>query len=327
MNSVNRELNLLQTPRHSSRKCVGFANGLAAVLSTSRLQPLYGSIEMDAKIFSIATDLLKLSSKSELRVSATQIQVAWILIGGLMSLGPNFVKIHLPQLLLLWRNALPKPMKQDNTVQRSHLEVSFLTHVRECTLGSILAFLEAGSRLLTADVSKRIAILLQNTTEYLDTLPSKKHIDDVSQRLSPSLQLHDLEIMVRRRVLQCYTKLVNLSPIGNSETLLQQNILSLAVSSFLETENPSSNSLGTSIASSASQFDSIWEVGDNYGFGITGLLTGFELRLLPGEKLKDQRRHWLTKEGLDASVDRTVRYERLVLLSLADAGKAFESNV
>ncbi|KAK5119793.1 hypothetical protein LTR16_004715, partial [Cryomyces antarcticus] len=32
MNSVNRELNLLAGPRRSTRKCVGYANGLAAVL-------------------------------------------------------------------------------------------------------------------------------------------------------------------------------------------------------------------------------------------------------------------------------------------------------
>lgn len=306
MNSVNRELNLLQTPRHSSRKCVGYANGLAAVLSTSSLQPLHGSVEMNYRIFSAATELLKASSNSELRVSGTQIQVAWILIGGLMSLGPNFVKIHLSQLLLLWRNALPKPMTRGDTLQRSLMEVSFLTHVRECALGSILAFLEFNSRLLTTDVSRRIATLLQNTTEFLDGLPPKKTMEDVSQRLSPSLQLHDLELMVRRRVLQCYSKLVNLSPIGSSETLLQSNLLTLAVSFFADPDNYSPSSLGISIANSAGSFESLWDVGDNCGFGVTGLIQGLELRNTPGEKHKSTQHHWLTKKGADAVIDQTV---------------------
>ncbi len=306
MDNVNRELNLLQTPRHSSRKCVGYVNGLAAVLSTSSLQPLYGSVEMNSRILSTATELLKASSNSELRVSGTQIQVAWILIGGLMSLGPNFVKIHLSQLLLLWRNALPKPMTRDNTVQRSSVEVSFLTHVRECTLGSILAFLEFNSRLLTTDVSKRIATLLQNTTEFLDGLPPRKATEEVSQRLSPSLQLHDLDLMVRRRVLQCYSKLVNLSPIGSSEMLLQSNLLTLAVSFFADPDNYSPSSLGISIASSAGNFESLWDVGDNCGFGVTGLVRGLELRHLPGEKDRSTRRHWLTRKGPDAAIDQTV---------------------
>ena len=208
MNSVNRELTLLTTGRNSPRRCVGYANGLSAMISTAPLQPLYGSVDVNSRVLSLATGLLKSSSKSELRISSTQIQVAWILIGGLMSLGPNFVKIHLSQLLLLWKNALPKPLAKDNTSQRSYLESSFLTHVRECALGSILAFLQFNSRLLTVDVSKRIAAMLQNTTAFLRSLPSKKTSEDISQRLFPSLQLHDLDLMVQRRVLQCYAKLV-----------------------------------------------------------------------------------------------------------------------
>ena len=69
MNSVNRELGMLTSGRHSSRRCVGFANGLAAVLSVSPLQPLYSSLEISSRVLSIATLLLKSSSKAELRVS------------------------------------------------------------------------------------------------------------------------------------------------------------------------------------------------------------------------------------------------------------------
>ncbi|KAI9786947.1 MAG: hypothetical protein M1839_005178 [Geoglossum umbratile] len=306
MNSVNRELNLLKTPRHSPRRCVGYANGLAAVLSTAPLQPLYGSVDVNSRVLSLATGLLKSSGNHELRISGTEIQVAWILIGGLMSLGPNFVKIHLSQLLLLWKNALPKPLAKDSMVQRSALELSFLTHVRECALGSILAFFEFNSRLLTTDVSKRIAAMLQNTTLFLNSLPSKKTTEDVSQRLSPSLQLHDLDLMVRRRVLQCYVKLVNLSPSGGSETLLQSNLLTLAVSFFADPDNYSPSSLSTSIASSAGTFETVWDVGDNCGFGITGLVRGLEIRRLPGEHAGGAQGHWLTRRGPDDEIDQTV---------------------
>ena len=167
----------------------------------------------------MATNLLKSSGQSELRVSSTQVQVAWILLGGLMSLGPNFVKIHLSQLLVLWKNALPKPLAKDNFAHRDILEVSYLTHVKECALGSILSFLQSNSRLLTVDVSKRIATMLQNTSVFLRMLPSKKTTDDISQRLTPALQLQDLDMMVQRRVLQCYITLVNQSPAGGSEAL------------------------------------------------------------------------------------------------------------
>ncbi|KAG6008585.1 hypothetical protein E4U21_004225 [Claviceps maximensis] len=284
MNSLTRELSLLGGGRNSPRRCLGFAHGLAATLSTSSARPLYGSLDINSRVLTMATNLLKSSSQSELRVSSTQIQVAWILIGGLMSLGPNFVKIHLSQLLLLWKNALPKPLAKDNTSARSLLEASFLTHVRECALGSIMSFLEFNSRLLTADVSKRIATMLQSTTAFLKTLPSKKTTEDISQRLTPAVQLHDLDKMVQRRVLQCYIKLVNLSPAGGSDTLLQSNLLTLAISLFADPENYTPSSLSASIANAAGTFDSIWDVGDNAGFGITGLVTGFNVKRLPGQQ-------------------------------------------
>lgn len=283
MNSLSRELGLLGSGRSSPRRCIGAAHGLAATLSASPLRPLYGSVDINSRVLTMATNLLKSSGSSELRVASTQIQVAWTLIGGLMSLGPNFVKIHLSQMLLLWKNALPKVLSKDNTTQRNYLNASFLTHVRECALGSILAFLQFNSRLLTVDVSKRIATMLQSTTAFLRTLPSKKHTDDISERLAPSLQLHDLEVMVQRRVLQCYTKLVNVSPAGGTEALLQSNLLTLAIALFADPENYTPNSLSASIANAAGTFETIWDVGDNSGFGVTGLVRGFKVRNLPGQ--------------------------------------------
>ncbi|PSN70656.1 ARM repeat-containing protein [Corynespora cassiicola Philippines] len=306
MNSVNRELGLLGGPRQSPRRCVGLANGLSAILSTSTSQPLHGSVDVNSRVLQQATSLLKSSSNSDLRISSTQIQVAWILIGGLMTLGPNFAKIHLSQLLLLWKNALPKPLNRDNAVQRNLLELSFLAHVRECALGSILTFLEFNSRLLTLDVTKRLAAMLQNTTMFLNTLPQRRTTDDISQRLSPALQLHDFDLMVRRRVLQCYTKLVDLSPAGSTEVLLQSNLLPFAVSAFADPDNYIPSSLSTAIASSAGNFESIWDVADNCGFGVTGLIKGFDIVPLQGEHDTGGRHHWVTRHGPEATIDRTL---------------------
>lgn len=223
-----------------------------------------------------------------------------------MTLGPNFVKIHLSQLLLLWKNALPKPLNRDNMVQRNYLELCFLAHVRECALGSILTFLEFNSRILTLDVTKRLAAMLQNTTMFLNTLPAKKTTDDMSQRLSPALQLHDFDLMVRRRVLQCYTRLVELSPASTHEVLLQTNLLPFAIASFAEPDNYTTSSFSTAIASAAGTFESIWEVADNHGFGVTGLVRGFDIKPLPGEQETGTHHHWLTRHGSEAIIDRTL---------------------
>ncbi|KAK3302270.1 armadillo-type protein [Chaetomium strumarium] len=304
MNSLSRELGLLGTGRSSPRRCIGFAHGLAAGLSASPQRPLYGSVDINSRVLTMSTNLLKSSGSSELRVASIQIQVAWTLIGGLMSLGPNFVKIHLSQLLLLWKNALPKVLAKDNSIHRNYLNASFLTHVRECALGSILAFLEFNSRLLTVDVSKRIATMLQSTTAFLKTLPSRKTAEDISERLTPSLQLQDLETMVQRRVLQCYTKLVNISPPGGTEALLQSNLLTLAISLFADPDNYTPSSLSASIANTAGTFESVWDVGDNSGFGVTGLVRGFNIRPLPGQHESSMDRTPSGREGAEEQIER-----------------------
>ncbi|KAI4250726.1 MAG: hypothetical protein LQ352_005276, partial [Teloschistes flavicans] len=306
MNNATRELGHLSTGRHSHRRCVGFANGLAAVLSVSPLQPLYGSLEISSRALSIAIDLLKNSGKAELRASSTQVQVAWILIGGLMSLGPSFVKIHVSQLLLLWRNALPKPLTKENTAQRSVAELSYLTHVRECALGSILSFLETNQRLVTVDVSTRIASLLQNTVEYLESLPTRVRDEDLSSRIVPSLQLSDLTVMVRRRVLQCYTQLINFGPSAGTDVLGESKLLSLAVTLFANpTYTPSS--LESSIANSTANFESIWDSADNRGFGITGLVHGQYIGALPGEEPRPEDICLRDAGGVDAEIDDMLR--------------------
>ena len=316
MNSLNRELELLVNGRQSARKCVGYANGLAAVLSISSMQPLYSSIEISSRVLQQATDLLKSSVNAELRISGTQVQVAWILIGGLMSLGPNFIKIHLAQLLLLWRNSLPRALTKENAGQRQTAEISYLVHVRECALGSILSFLEFNGRLLTSDVSKRIASMLQNTIEFLDHIPTARVENEMSSRTLPSLQLVDLVQMVRRRVLQCLTRLATRSPHASQETLSQSGIVAFAISCFAEPGGYVQGSLGTSIANSASNFDSIWNVADNSGYGISGLMKGMHIKPLAGEQFENVHPPWHDRNDVESDLEHLVRKESFILTTI-----------
>ncbi|KAL2815975.1 armadillo-type protein [Aspergillus granulosus] len=308
LNSLNREVAQLSTPRQSPRRCVGYANGMAAMLSTSRLQPLYGSVEIYSRVFTQATDLLKTSSNSELRAASTQIQVAWILIGGLMPLGPSFVKIHLSQLMLLWKNALPKHLSQENSAKKSLLETSFLAHVRECALGALLTFMEFNGKMITADGARRIAAMLQNTVEFLDEIPRQKSVMDISQRLFPSLQLHDIETMVRRRVLQCFAKLLHAHPLSHADVISQSSLLSLAISSFANPDATQPNPLENSIAASTAQFDNLWDLSDNFGFGVTGLARDYIRATLSGKHENESGPAWSAVESTDRIVDDALNF-------------------
>ncbi|KAL4779997.1 armadillo-type protein [Aspergillus varians] len=303
LNSLNREVAQLSTPRQSPRRCVGYANGMSAMLSTSRLQPLYGSVEIYSRVFTQATDLLKTSSNSELRAAGTQIQVAWVLIGGLMPLGPSFVKIHLSQLMLLWKNALPKHLSQENSAKKGYLEMSFLAHVRECALGALLAFMEFNGKMITADGARRISAMLQNTVEFIDEIPRQKSVMDISQRLHPSLQLHDIETMVRRRVLQCFAKLLHAHPLSHADVISQSSLLSLAISSFADPDATQSSPLESSIAASTAQFDNLWDLSDNFGFGVTGLAREYVRATLSGKNEGEGGSAWSAVESSDQVVD------------------------
>ncbi|KAK9249219.1 hypothetical protein V1506DRAFT_527389 [Lipomyces tetrasporus] len=304
MNNLNRELAVLKSRRSSADvagRCVGYANGLSITIGVTDLRPQYASLDLTSRIFSLATSLLKGSGESDVLVSTTQIEVAWTLISGLMSLGPNFVKLHLSQLLLLWKSALPKPLSKDAVVEKNSLEYSFLLHVRECALSSILAFLQFNGRLLTSDVSKRLVVMLQNTMTFLNIILAKKVVEDPTMRLSPSLHLVDYEMMVRRRVFQCYIALID-AQHGEG---LQADILTSAVSLFADPDNYTSP-LSTTIASSAGTYESIWEVADNYAYGVCSIIRGFSTAKFGFEKTHDEvdeDKSWLSTDSLSSSVE------------------------
>ena len=304
MNSVNRELNLLAGPRQAPKRCIGYAHGLAAVLSTSNQHPLYGSVDVYARVLQQATTLLKSSAGSDLRISSCQLQVAWVMLGGLMSLGPSFVKIHLSQLMLLWKNALPRPVSREHMSQRNMIELSYLSHVRESALGSIKAFLTFNQRLLTQDISRRLSAMLENTVAFLQSLPNKKTSDDPANRLSPALQLQDYEVMVRRRLFECYSQLLVLSPNGSIEPTAHSVILPLAVASFSDADYLGPSSLSAAIASAAAAYESVWDVGDNYGFGVSGLVHGLDVTSPVSRVLS---RHWTSRLEEHDEIDWTIQ--------------------
>jgi HEAT repeat-containing protein 5 len=263
--------------RLALRACSGQALAVAAMLHSARRKPVYGSVEVYSRIFTFATDLLKQSSTAELRLSATLVQVAWTLIGGLMNLGPSFVKVHLGPLLMMWRNALPPPLTQDNTAQKGHLELSFLCHVRECALSGLLAFLESCSSLVTMDGSRRVSATLQNTVAFLTGLPAMRSPAEAASRLFPALQLQDLTFMLRRRLLQCYAALIGLRHVETNDIMAHSDLVGLSLGVFTSPEKPLQRGLEASLATSASNFETLWESGDSFAHGVSSLVRGLDV--------------------------------------------------
>jgi hypothetical protein len=314
LNSLSNQVTSVELPKRT----LGYAYGLAALLSVIPSRPLDVSFELSARVFSLSTQLIKTSANKDLSIASIQVQVAWILIGSLMSLGPNFVKLHLPQLLILWKNALPKPNSNKESVSnRSETEWSFMFHVRECVLGSMLSFLLHNYKLVTSDVSKRLVALLNNALTFTTLVPnsfSNNPTPNSSATSIPpqlpfsSLKFSDRENMLKRRIFQCFVAIRPISAYDNLSTQL----LKLSVSQFADPEKNVGSAITAAIAAAVSgSFTSVWTTGDEYAYGVTSRLQGMNIDIAnlvdndddEGNSRKVGVRDWLNRDLVESRVE------------------------
>ena len=64
-------------------------------------------------VFNVGEELLRTANRCQnSRLSRERTQAGWLLIGSIMTLGSGVVKGLLPRMMLLWRNAFPKTLKE-----------------------------------------------------------------------------------------------------------------------------------------------------------------------------------------------------------------------
>jgi hypothetical protein len=295
-------------PRDLSDRIIGKAFALSALIAISSSRPLYVSQEISTKVFDLATTLLKKSGEHEIGPAAVEVQVAWYLIAALLSLGPSFVKNHLPQLLVLWRNALPKPTSKDTSVgERGEGEWSFLLLVRECALAAVLNFLRHNVSLINIDVARRLATLFTNTLNFVNgfaTAYSEALREQANDQNSPKSSLFtarpslvEREANLRRRVLQCFTAL---GPTSATESM-QPALLQAAITVFADPENYSGSAAQAAIAAQSGAFNGIWQSTDGYAFGVTSLLGARE-----AEGGVDAEESFLNRDRIEMSIESQV---------------------
>lgn len=308
LSKIQDTIPLISAKKASPHQVTGHAILISLLNSVTYENHLYSSVDLASRVISTATTLLKDNSGSDVFTSALQVQVSWVLISGVMSLGPNFVKVHLSQLLLLWKTAIPKVVAQDRYSEKSNMELCYLYHVKNYTLSSILAFISNNSKLITSDVARRIIQLLQNATMFANAVPAKAFLDEEpSHQLDKSLTLQDYDNLMKRRVLQCY---IYLSQYAHTLDAFPANLLPSALAMFADPEKFNSANISTNIATSAGSIDSIWSVADNFAYGVTTNVQGFNILDIQHERHFDklkrtnstmepltdvQESHWLSE--------------------------------
>ncbi|KDQ17281.1 hypothetical protein BOTBODRAFT_106006 [Botryobasidium botryosum FD-172 SS1] len=276
-------------PSDIASRALGHTYGLAALFSVFPERPLYVAFDISAKVLDTAIQLLKHAGEHDLSMAEIEVEIAWTSIASLMTLGPNFVRTHLSQLLVLWRNALPKPTSRDATAGagRSPTEWAFLLHVRQCALGAVLSFLKHNSpTLITLDVARRLTTLLTNALSFVnsfstDTLESQEELANTSVS---GLSLLFREAMLRRRVYQCFSSLGFSSLTEQMQSTLLQSVTTL----FASADGYAGSFVQASIATSAGTVASVWQSADEYGYGVTSL--DFANSLSLDERLSEEKR-------------------------------------
>ncbi|KAI0258392.1 clathrin-coated vesicle protein [Gloeopeniophorella convolvens] len=277
---LQRDINLLTgqsqtqtSPSDLTSRALGHAYGLAALVTVIPEKPLYVSYDISAKVFDMAISLLKRTGEHAVALAGVEVETAWTCIAALMTLGPNFVRAHLPQLLVLWRNALPKPPSKD-TAARTAAEWGFLLHVREAALGAILAFLRHNApALVTLDVARRLTTMLSNAFLFANAYATQApHVEDPlagseHSRGGDGPSLRSREALLRRRVFQCFALLGTGSVPEATQTTLLQSVIALVASA----EGFAGSSVQAAIASSSGAFVSLWTTYDNYAYGVTAV--------------------------------------------------------
>ncbi|KAG5643615.1 hypothetical protein DXG03_000582 [Asterophora parasitica] len=297
-------------PSDINARALGHAYGLASLVSVIPGRPLYVSYDVSAKVLDMAISLLKRAGEHDLKVAGVEVEVAWTSIASLMALGPNFVRPHLPQLLVLWRNALPKPTSKDSTnnIGRSLAEWIFLLHVRESALRAILCFLQHNSStLVTLDVGRRIASLLSNALLFANNFIAQNVEDPVEAQIPPEatkgLSLRASEALLRRRVYQCFTALGFSSITESTQVTLLQSVVSL----FASPDGYAGSSVQAAIASSSGTFTSVWQTIDGYAYGVTSTHIVDPGSLSPGDDPAQEGQDYLNRDTVEVSIDALLR--------------------
>ena len=272
------------------RTAIGLSHGLGVLVQIYPFRPLYYSANVLEDVWNYSLSLLQLSGKADLRISQVQMRVAWILIGSLMSSGTHFVKMHFSKLQLLWQNALPRPSPRDSMAGRPTTEIQYMLHLKERALAALNLFLRCNERLVTMDLSRRIMIMLADTSTFVSKIPIPPVPDDV-RLVSAHLQITETLHKIKAHIFNCYT---TLSQYDKRNTIVPE-VLMMAISIFAENDSTLAVSPSPGKGAPSIFSESLNSAEDNFSWGVSGYLRRLTI---PGGNILDGIRHWSITDSI-----------------------------
>ncbi|KAG8776236.1 hypothetical protein FRC15_012050 [Serendipita sp. 397] len=243
-----------------------------------------------------ATSLLKSTLDQPLPIARISSEIGWTLVSGLMALGPHFVRPNLSALMVLWRNALPKPTVRDNNSMVGKEEWGFLLGVRGWAVGAMCAFLRwnnnlpgsdstgsfdrgASKLVVTLDISRRLGTLLSNALGFANLFitAQREEVQDPTSPTGPTTNFflqadedgHDLqayEALLRSHVHVAFALL----GFATTTESIQRELITSTTSLFAGNTYTGSV-LQVAIAAKEGSFRGLWKVEDGYAYGVNSI--------------------------------------------------------
>ncbi|KAJ1981054.1 hypothetical protein H4R34_002227 [Dimargaris verticillata] len=276
------------------KRCQGYCIGLTGLLALVPHRPLFVSYEIPAWVNSVALQLLKSAltplhlpkvtqgptppggtRNSDLRVVNAQLRMGWTLLAALVTLGPEFVRLHLTTWLLYWKLALAPSTPHASaralssgppgkpSPEQPDLDILHQFQVCEAALTALYNLVVYNhSHLLLGDTAKQIIGLLQSSVQFIQAYPPTR-IQTLAVLMSsiaynPSTQssfssqgsgaatalpctlgLLECHYLYRRRLMDCFAVLL---PVSSCEGLFPP--LFQCVQEFITQPEPSFSGLG-----------------------------------------------------------------------------------
>ena len=244
-----------------------------------------------------ATSLLKSTLDQPLPIARINSEIGWTLLSGLMALGPQFVKPNLSALMVLWRNALPKPTVRDNAGSVRQEEWGFLLGVRGWAVGAMCAFLRwnntaigadsttgvdksGGQMLVTLDISRRLGTLLSNALGFANlfitaqreevpdpTSPTGSSTTMMNQVDEDGFDLQSYESLLRSHIHVAFS-LLGFSTVTES---VQRELITSTIGLFAGPDSYGGSGLQAAIAAREGTFKGVWKSEDGYAYGVNSI--------------------------------------------------------
>ncbi|TNN08810.1 HEAT repeat-containing protein isoform 2 [Schistosoma japonicum] len=154
---------LQQSHKYNSDTLVGVTFSVTGLMAGVNHSIIGLPNNLPKQLFSLAEDLLRAANQNS-RFTLARTQSGWNLLSACITLGPNVVKPHLPRILLFWRNAFPRSLRElEAEKQRGDAFTwQIMLESRSGALCSIQSFLEYCSpQLLTEDIIHRLLPLIE----------------------------------------------------------------------------------------------------------------------------------------------------------------------